>query len=83
MKNAISSLRAGNDGWLQDVWYNSPFPWLYTPGQFSLLCVVIPGAIAGDHLLRWMRAPKGIALAVPKVARPSPCSSFARVAFSS
>lgn len=58
-------LGSKNDGWLQDFWYDSPFPWLYQPSQLSLLCVVIPGTIAGDYLLRWMRAPKEKPLAVP------------------
>lgn len=49
-------LGARQDGWLQQFWYNSPFPWLFTPSQLSLLCVVIPGTIAGDHLLKWMRS---------------------------
>lgn len=49
-------LGARQDGWLQQFWYASPFPWLFTPSQLSLLCVVIPGTIAGDHLLKWMRS---------------------------
>lgn len=49
-------LGARQDGWMQHFWYNSPFEWLFTPSQLSLLCVVIPGTIAGDLLLGWMRS---------------------------
>lgn len=49
-------LGARQDGWLQQFWYGSPFPALIEPTQLSLLCVVIPGTIAGDNLLRWMRS---------------------------
>ena len=48
-------LGARQDGWVQQFWYSSPAEWLFIPGQLSLLCVVIPGTIAGDHLLKWMR----------------------------
>jgi hypothetical protein len=43
-------------GWIQDFWYNSPFPYLVAPSMLSLLTVVIPGTIAGDLLLGWMRS---------------------------
>jgi predicted acyltransferase len=43
--------------WLQSWWYDSPLPWAYQPSRLSLLTVVIPGTIAGDMILRWMRAP--------------------------
>lgn len=49
-------LGARQDGWVQQFWYSSPAEWLFIPAQLSLLCVVIPGTIAGDHLLKWMRA---------------------------
>jgi predicted acyltransferase len=44
------------DGWLQGLWYSSPASWAFTPSQLSLLCVVIPGTIAGDAVRRWMRS---------------------------
>lgn len=50
-------LGARNEGWIQSFWWASPAPWLFQPSQLTLLTVVIPGTIAGDVLLRWMRAP--------------------------
>jgi hypothetical protein len=49
-------LGAKNPGWIQDWWYSGPIPWAFTPSRFSLLTVVIPGTIAGDVILRWMRS---------------------------
>ncbi|HUF49877.1 MAG TPA: DUF5009 domain-containing protein [Longimicrobiales bacterium] len=49
-------LGAHSDGWIAGVWWSSPFPWLVQPSQLALLCVIVPGTIAGDHVLRWMRA---------------------------
>lgn len=43
--------------WLQNWWYSSPLPWAWQPSRLSLLTVVIPGTIAGDVILRWMRRP--------------------------
>lgn len=43
-------------GWISDWWDSSRLPWLLYPGQLTLLTVVVPGTIAGDHILRWMRA---------------------------
>ncbi len=48
-------LGAKEDGWLQQWWYSSPVPWAFQPSRLSLLTVVIPGTIAGDVILRWMR----------------------------
>ena len=50
-------LGARGDGWLNSIWWSSPFPWLAKPSSLTLLCIVIPGTIAGDQVLRWMRAP--------------------------
>lgn len=54
---AVAAMYLGSrrDGWLSQFWYASPFPDLFDPGMLSLLTVVIPGTIAGDLLLRWMR----------------------------
>jgi hypothetical protein len=49
-------LGAKGDGWLQQWWYSSPVPWAFEPHQLSLLTVVVPGLIAGDILLEWMRS---------------------------
>ena len=50
-------LGARGEGWVQSFWWSSPAPWLFQPSQLTLLAVVIPGTIAGDVLLRWMRSP--------------------------
>jgi hypothetical protein len=42
--------------WLQQWWYSSPVPWAFEPHQLSLLTIVVPGLIAGDLLLTWMRS---------------------------
>jgi predicted acyltransferase len=49
-------LGARGEGWIQAWWWTSPAPWLFRPSQLTLLLVVIPGTIAGDIVLRWMRA---------------------------
>lgn len=51
-------LASRSPGWVQDWWWSSPAPWLMRPSSLSLLTVVIPGTIAGDLLLGWMRAPR-------------------------
>ena len=51
-------LASRSPGWVQEWWWSSPAPWLMRPSSLSLLTVVIPGTIAGDLLLRWMRAPR-------------------------
>jgi predicted acyltransferase len=48
-------LGARDAGWVQQWWYRSPIPWALSPSRLSLLCVVIPGTIAGDAILRWSR----------------------------
>jgi hypothetical protein len=49
-------LGAKSDSWLNDWWWNAGADWIFTPSWFSLLTVVIPGTIAGDIVLRWMRS---------------------------
>jgi predicted acyltransferase len=49
-------LGSREDGWLQEWWYSSPAPWAFAPSRLSLLTIVIPGTIAGDAVLRWMRS---------------------------
>lgn len=50
-------LGARGDGWIGQWWWSSPTPWLFRPTDLGLMAVVIPGTIAGDVILRWMRAP--------------------------
>ncbi len=42
---------------IQRFWYSSPLPFLFENSALVLLCVVIPGTIAGDMILRWMNTP--------------------------
>lgn len=48
-------LGAKGDGWVADWWWADNLPFFHL-GQLTLMAVVIPGTIAGDHLLRWMRS---------------------------
>src|ERR1043166_8548650 len=52
-------LGAKGEGWVADVWWDPKFEWAFSMQRFTLLAVVIPGTIAGDVILRWMRSPKG------------------------
>jgi predicted acyltransferase len=56
-------LGARTEGWIQSWWYASPAEWAFTPSMLSLMTVVLPGTIAGDVVLRWMRAAETSALA--------------------
>lgn len=59
-------LGARGEGWIQRWWWSSPAPWLFRPTDLGLMTVVIPGTIAGDVILRWLRSsPSG------RVAPPS------------
>lgn len=49
-------LGARGEGWIQTWWWSSPAPWLFRPTDLGLMTVVIPGTIAGDIILRWMRS---------------------------
>jgi len=48
-------LGAKGEGWLSTWWWDWPASWAFEASRFTLLTVVIPGTIAGDLLLRWMR----------------------------
>lgn len=52
-------LGAKHDGWVADWWGSSMVPWLYYPGQLTVLTMVIPGTVAGDLYLKWMQADAG------------------------
>ncbi|HEU5174757.1 MAG TPA: DUF5009 domain-containing protein [Gemmatimonadaceae bacterium] len=49
-------LGAREPGWVQDWWWSSRIPWALAPSRLSLLVIVVPGTIAGDAILRWIRA---------------------------
>lgn len=50
-------LGAKGDGWVSSWWWSETFPFFHL-GQLTLMATVIPGTIAGDHLLRWMQSPQ-------------------------
>lgn len=56
-------LGARNEGWIQSWWTSSPVPWAVMPNMLGLMTVVIPGTIAGDAVLRWMRSSEASPLA--------------------
>lgn len=61
-------LGARQPGWIQSWWYASPAEWAFTPSMLGLMTVVLPGTIAGDVVLRWMRTEE-----------PPPIASWARM----
>ena len=50
-------LGAKGDGWLSQFWWDWKFDWAFSAQRFVLFCVIIPGTIVGDVILRWMRSP--------------------------
>lgn len=48
-------LGAKGQGWVADWWWADNFPF-FQLNKLGLLTVVIPGTIAGDLLLKWMRS---------------------------
>lgn len=53
----LSNLPAPTEGWVHDLWSASPLPWMYQLYYLQYLCIVIPGTIAGDLILKWARRP--------------------------
>jgi predicted acyltransferase len=51
----LSNMPQPLEGWVSDVWRWSPLPWIYKLYYLQYLFIVVPGTIAGDLLLRWMR----------------------------
>lgn len=51
----LSNLPQPTEGWVRDLWMMSPLPWLYHLYYLQYLCIVIPGTIAGDLILKWTR----------------------------
>lgn len=49
-------LGAKGDGWVPNWWWDWPHAWLFSAQRLVLLAVVIPGTIAGDIILRWMKS---------------------------
>lgn len=45
-------------GWVKVLWDNSPAKWMGILYFQQYLFIIIPGTIAGDFLLKWMKSPK-------------------------
>ncbi|HJQ18792.1 MAG TPA: DUF5009 domain-containing protein [Gemmatimonadaceae bacterium] len=69
-------LGAKGDGFVAQWWWDWPASWAFEGSRFVLLAVVVPGTIAGDLLLRWMREAHG----AEDAAAWSPTRSWALVA---
>lgn len=54
----LSNMPQATEGWVHDLWEYSPLPWLYRLYYLQYLCIVIPGTIAGDLILKWTRQPE-------------------------
>jgi predicted acyltransferase len=51
----LSNMPQPIEGWVHDIWKYSPAPWIYQLYYLQYLCIVIPGTIAGDLLLQWLK----------------------------
>jgi hypothetical protein len=51
----LSNMPQPTEGWVHDLWQWSPAPWLYKLYYLQYLGIVIPGTIAGDLILKWLR----------------------------
>ncbi|MFP4548648.1 MAG: DUF5009 domain-containing protein [Fidelibacterota bacterium] len=49
-------LSHGLEGWTAAVWDFTPIPWIYKFSYLQYLMIVIPGTIAGDILLKWLKS---------------------------
>ncbi|MEC4880977.1 MAG: DUF5009 domain-containing protein [Scytonema sp. PMC 1070.18] len=41
--------------WIAEIWSASPVPWLFRFDYLKYLFIVIPGTIAGDFILTWLK----------------------------
>ncbi|MBU2446590.1 MAG: DUF5009 domain-containing protein [Bacteroidetes bacterium] len=51
----LSNMPEQLGGWVTDLWNFSPIPWMYKLYYLQYLFIVIPGMIAGDMILNWMK----------------------------
>jgi hypothetical protein len=49
-------LAAREEGWAHQMWEQSPLPWFFEWSFLDVLLVVIPGTLAGDLLVDWMKS---------------------------
>lgn len=51
----LSNMPQATEGWVHEIWRWSPAPWIYQLYYLQYLCIVIPGTIAGDLILKWIQ----------------------------
>lgn len=51
----LSNMPTQIEGWVAQVWNFSPAPWIYRLYYLQYLFIVLPGTIAGDIILKWMK----------------------------
>ena len=52
------TLGAQAEGWVAAFWWGSPVPDFFQFSFLELLCVLVPGILAGEGLVAWMDAPQ-------------------------
>ena len=61
----LSNMPQPIEGWVSDIWHWSPVPWIYRLYYLQYLFIVVPGTIAGDLVLRWLRGDAEMSQATP------------------
>ena len=53
----MSNMPQATEGWVHDIWQWHPpsIRWIYQLYYLQYLCIVIPGTVAGDLILKWTR----------------------------
>jgi predicted acyltransferase len=64
----LSNMPRATAGWVHDIWVWSPTPWIYKLYYCQYLFVIVPGTIAGDLLMRWLKEEKAVAQSSPEAA---------------
>lgn len=78
---AALKIGAGVEGsWNEALWEWAPVSWLFRVEYLKYLCIVIPGTIAGDLLVRCMTAAPGPAAPVSAAARAGAATALLIVA---
>jgi predicted acyltransferase len=55
----LSNMPKGIPGWVHDIWMWSPLPWIYQLYYLQYLFIAIPGMIAGELIVDWLRTTPG------------------------
>jgi predicted acyltransferase len=51
-------MSSASEGWVKTIWTASPIPWIFQFYYLKYLFIVIPGTIAGDLILTWIKQPE-------------------------